>query len=91
MRSVRHCAPLRAAQGDLEKVGLVEGLPSAARCILQNVRHTAGQIPGRIEVRRLMWHEAHAYLIVFGEPIFVEECRVRKFRRFRVQGSGFRV
>ena len=64
-------APLRAVDGDISKVGMVETLTPLARRLLQNVRHASSHIPGTVETRRLMRHETHAYRIVFGEPIFV--------------------
>lgn len=56
---------------DVSKLAYVRGLKPAARKLVQNMRHTAQDMPGTQEARKRMRFEIEALRIRFGTPIFV--------------------
>ena len=61
----------KAVNMDVSKLQYVRGLRPAARKLLQNMRHTAQELPGTQEARRRMRFEIEALRIRFGVPLFV--------------------
>ena len=61
----------RPVNGDMSKLPYVRNLTPAARKLLQNMRHTARQLPGTQEARRQMRFEIEAMRIRYGVPLFV--------------------
>ena len=57
--------------GDLTKVRWATCLNDAGRRLLQNLEHVSSQIPGTMEIRKIMRYATHAGRIRRGVPIFV--------------------
>ena len=57
--------------GDLTKVRWATGLTDAGRKLLQNLEYVSSQIPGTMEIRKMMRFATHAGRIRRGVPIFV--------------------
>ena len=51
---------IKKVKGDITKVKYARELTAAARRILQNLEHVTRNIPGTMEVRRLMRYDTHA-------------------------------
>ena len=62
---------VQKVNGDMTKVKWATNLNDAGKRILQNLEHTSRQIPGTMEVRKIMRFDTHAGRVRRGGPIFI--------------------
>ena len=70
-RDVNNPAKRHKINGDLTKVRWATCLTDAGRKLLQNLEHVSSQIPGTMEIRKMMRFATHAGRITKGVPIFI--------------------